>query len=85
VPLRPIVGDFTQAILGIRQDFTYKLITEGVIQDNTGAIQYNLPQMDMVALRVVFRCAFQTANVLNYDNSNASPPGTRSRSIKQAA
>jgi HK97 family phage major capsid protein len=67
-----VVGDFTQAILGIRQDFTYKLITEGVIQDNTGAIQYNLPQMDMVALRVVFRCAFQTANVLNYDNSNAS-------------
>jgi hypothetical protein len=26
----------------------------------------------MVALRIVFRCAFQTANVLNYDNSNAS-------------
>jgi HK97 family phage major capsid protein len=67
-----IVGDFQQAILGLRQDFTYKLITEGVIQDNTGAIQYNLPQQDMVALRVVFRCAFQTANTLNYDNPTAS-------------
>jgi hypothetical protein len=69
-----VVGDFSQAILGIRQDFTYKLITEGVIQDNTGVIQYNLPQQDMVALRIVFRCAFQTANTMNYDNGNA---GTR--------
>jgi HK97 family phage major capsid protein len=67
-----VVGDFSQAILGVRQDITYKLITEGVIQDNTGVIQYNLPQQDMVALRVVFRCAFQTANTLNYDNSSAS-------------
>jgi HK97 family phage major capsid protein len=67
-----VVGDFSQAILGIRQDFTYKVITEGVIQDNAGVIQFNLPQQDMIALRIVFRCAFQTANVLNYDNSNAS-------------
>lgn len=69
-----IVGDWSQAILGIRQDITYKVITEGVIQDNSGVIQYNLPQQDMIALRVVFRCAFQTANVLNYDNPTA---GTR--------
>jgi hypothetical protein len=32
----------------------------------------------MVALRIVFRCAFQTANTLNYDNSSG-PRGTRSR------
>jgi HK97 family phage major capsid protein len=69
-----IVGDWSQAILGIRQDITYKVITEGVIQDNSGVIQYNLPQQDMIALRVVFRCAFQTANTLNYDNPTA---GTR--------
>ena len=79
-----IVGDWSQAILGIRQDLTYKVITEGVIQDNSGVIQYNLPQQDMIALRVVFRCAFQTANTLNYDNGNA---GTRYpfSVIKQAA
>jgi len=69
-----VVGDFTQAILGIRQDITYKLLTESVITDGSGVIQYNLAQQDMVALRVVFRCAFQTANTLNYDNPTA---GTR--------
>lgn len=69
-----VVGDFSQAILGIRQDITYKVITEGVIQDGAGVIQYNLPQQDMIALRVVFRCAFQTANTINYDNGVA---GTR--------
>jgi len=79
-----IVGDFTQAILGVRQDITYKLITEGVIQDGSGVIQYNLPQQDMVALRVVFRCAFQTANTINYDNASGSTRYPFSV-IKQAA
>lgn len=62
-----IAGDFSQGILGIRQDITFKVLDQAVIQDNSGVIQYNLAQQDMVALRVVFRCAFQTANTLNYD------------------
>lgn len=66
-----IVGDFMQGILAIRQDFTYKVITEGVITDNSvpPVIQYNLPQQDMVALRMVFRVAFQVANIMTYDNT----------------
>jgi hypothetical protein len=53
-------------VIGVRQDMTYKLITEGVITDNTGAIQYNLPQQDMVALRLVFRAGYAVSNPINY-------------------
>lgn len=62
-----LVGDFSKLVVGVRQDMTYKLITEGVITDNTGAIIYNLPQQDMVALRLVFRAAYAVANPINYE------------------
>jgi hypothetical protein len=64
-----IVGDFSQLVIGVRQDFTYKLITEGVITDagSPPVIQFNLPQQDMVALRVTFRIGWQVANPINYD------------------
>jgi HK97 family phage major capsid protein len=62
-----LAGDFTQGILGTRTDITYKLLDQAVIQDNTGAIQFNLAQQDMVAMRVTMRVAFQVANTLNYD------------------
>jgi len=65
-----IVGSREEGIIGLRSDFTYKLLDQAVIQDNTGRIIYNLPQQDMVALRVTFRLAFQIANVLTYDNQN---------------
>lgn len=61
-----LTGDFTKLVVGVRQDMTYKLITEGVITDNTGAIVYNLPQQDMVALRLVFRAAYAVANPVNF-------------------
>jgi HK97 family phage major capsid protein len=70
-----IVGDWSNLVVGVRQDMTYKLITEGVITDNTGAIIYNLPQQDLVAMRLVFRAGYAIANPLNYANATA---GTRS-------
>ena len=67
VPL--ISGDWSQIIWAVRQDVTVKLLTEGVIQDNQGAITHNLAQQDMVALRVVFRVAVQIANPVTNDNT----------------
>lgn len=48
-----VAGDFNEAVYSIRNDITYKVLTEAVIQDpNSGDILYNLAQDDMVALRV---------------------------------
>lgn len=65
-----IAGDFSEGIVGVRQDLSYKLLDQAAIFDDAGTLLYNLPQQDMVALRVTFRAAFQVANVINYDNTN---------------
>ena len=61
-----IVGDFNQAVYSIRQDITYKVLTEAVIQDpSDGSILYNLAQDDMVALRVTMRLGWEIPNPVN--------------------
>ena len=60
-----ISGDFSQLVYSIRQDMTYKLCTEGVVQNTDGTIAYNLMQNDMVALRAVMRLGWEIPNPIN--------------------
>lgn len=60
-----ILGDWTKLVYSIRQEMTYKLLTEAIIQDAAGNIVYNLPQQDMVALRCVMRLGWQVPNPIN--------------------
>ena len=53
--------DWKKFVIGIRQDITYDLFSEGVISDADGSIVLNLMQQDSKALRVVMRVGFQAA------------------------
>ena len=68
-----IAGDFKQAVYQIRQDVTYKVLTEAIIQDpSDGSIIYNLAQDDMVALRVTMRLGWAIPNPVNAENETSS-------------
>ena len=61
-----ISGDFSQLVYSIRQDITFKLFDQGIVQDPaTGEILYNLMQNDMVALRAVMRLGWEIPNPIN--------------------
>lgn len=61
-----ISGDFSQLAYSIRQDITFKIFNQGVIQDpDSGEILYNLMQNDMVALRAVMRLGWEIPNPIN--------------------
>lgn len=62
-----IVFDPSEYVVGVRKDVTWKLLDEAVIQDNTGAIMFNLAQQDMVAIRLTMRVGWEVANTINYD------------------
>lgn len=71
-----IVGDFSQLTYAIRQDITFKVFTEGVVQNTDGTIAYNLMQNDMVALRAVMRLGWEIPNPIsafNASNANRFP------------
>ena len=58
-----ITGDFSQLVFSIRQDVTYKVLTEATIVDpTTREVVYSLAQQDMVALRAVMRLGWEIPN-----------------------
>jgi len=60
-----IAGQWDQLAYAIRQDITWKVLDQAVIQDAGGNIVYNLAQQDMVALRGVMRLGFALPNPIN--------------------
>jgi len=65
-------GQWDQLVYSIRQDMTYKILDQAVIQDGSGAIIYNLAQQDMIALRAVMRLGFALPNPINRLNETAA-------------
>jgi len=58
-------GDFSQFVWCFRQDITWKIVDQGVIQNPAGQIVYNTWQQGMVALVGTMRLAWQCPNPAN--------------------
>lgn len=69
-----LAGDFKQIVWAVRRDVNFKIVTEGVITDESSPpqIQHNLLQEDLIGLRVTFRMAWQIPNPINRVNTNAA-------------
>lgn len=65
-------GDWSQLVYAMRQDITYTIADQAIIQDAAGNIVYNLFQQDMVALRVVVRLGVALPNPINRMNQTAA-------------
>lgn len=72
-----LVGDFTQAVYAIRQDISFKILTEASIHDPvTHELIYNLPQQDLIGIRATMRLGWEVPNPVtseNPDNSTRFP------------
>ena len=56
-------GEWSELVYSIRQDITFKIFDQGVVQDpSDNSIVYNLMQNDMVALRAVMRLGWEIPN-----------------------
>lgn len=67
-----IGGEWDQSMLAIREDISMQMFDTGVITDASQAIQFNLMQQDMVALRVVARFAWAVPNPINRQQQTAA-------------
>lgn len=67
-----LLGDWSKAIIGTRQDISFKMFDQGIINDAAGKVVWNAMQQDGQAMRVVMRLAWATANPVTALNSNAA-------------
>jgi HK97 family phage major capsid protein len=67
-----IGGDWSKAIVGIRQDMQFTMHADAVISDGSGNVVFNAMQQDSKIMRVVMRVGFAVANPLTRLNSTAT-------------
>jgi HK97 family phage major capsid protein len=67
-----IGGDWSKAIIGIRQDMTFTMHTDAIISDDSGNVVFNAMQQDSKIMRVVGRFAYALANPVTNQNSTRS-------------
>lgn len=67
-----LLGDWTMAMFATRQDITFKMFDQGVIVDDNGKVIWSAMQNDGVAMRVVARFAWATANPVTNLQSNSA-------------
>ena len=70
-----LAGDFSKAMIGIRNDISFKMFTEGVISDDSGKVILNLMQQDSIAMRMTMRLAYATANPVTIMQPGATISG----------
>lgn len=56
-----IAADWSKFVVGVRQDITYSMHTDGVISDDSGKVIFNAMTQDAKIMRVVMRVGFQVA------------------------
>jgi len=67
-----LAADWSKFIVGVRQDITFNIFSEGVISDADGKVIVNLMQQDSKALRVVFRVGYVGANPITTLNATSA-------------
>lgn len=69
-----ICGDRQAAILGVRQDMTFKILDQATLTDGAGVVQISLAEEDMVALRAKLRVGFQVADPTTIEGGSGAYP-----------
>lgn len=67
-----IGGDWSKAIVGVRQDMTFTMHTDAIISNDAGEVVFNAMQQDSKIMRVVMRVGFAVANPLTRQNTTAT-------------
>jgi HK97 family phage major capsid protein len=72
--VKAIVGDWSQLVVGVRQDLTFKVLDQAVLTDSQGNVTLNLAQQDSVALRCVMRVGFAVPVPVSHEAGSSRYP-----------